>query len=338
VFSVEYQPLLGTHPDWAKIACLPWDEAIFGFPVADLRLSGDPFPETNPSVVLREALDAFCGQTKSELVSARADGADTATQAMLIAAGFLPVDFSILAQIQPLKPESLPKHRFPMRPAEPEDHEAILRIAESAFAFGRYHGDPRFPRDLANRRYMQWVRNALDSGNPDDHVLVLGRPNAALGFMNVVIRDGNADLRLGAVDPENEIGFAGFALYAETLRAVHTLSARSASAKISAANTRAMNVCASLGFRFFSPEATLHWHAPNSSRLLPMPLSLQRGFSRDTFTTRMHGPDLRGLQTTPPAWATRARGQRRNPPVRGQRSARFLGSCLLTRGSRAADQ
>jgi hypothetical protein len=31
VFSVEYQPLLGTHPVWAKIACLPWDEAIFGF-------------------------------------------------------------------------------------------------------------------------------------------------------------------------------------------------------------------------------------------------------------------------------------------------------------------
>ncbi|MGA2589617.1 MAG: hypothetical protein ABSH32_06860 [Bryobacteraceae bacterium] len=276
MFSVQYQPLLDTHPNWAKIACLPWDEAIFGFPVADLSLSGDPFPDTNPSVALRKALDAFCGRTKSELVSGRAGGADTATQAMLIAAGFLPVDFSILAQIQQLKPESLPKQRFPMRPAEPEDHEAILRIAQSAFAFGRYHGDPRFPRDLANRRYVQWVKNALESGDPDDHVLVLGRPNAALGFMNVVICDGHADLRLGAVDPENEIGFAGFALYAETLRAAHALGARSASAKIAAANTRVMNVCALLGYRFFSPEATLHWHASNSCCLLPTPLSLQQ--------------------------------------------------------------
>jgi hypothetical protein len=239
-------------------------------------LSEVPLSENNPSEVLREALEAFCGQTKSELVSARADGADTATQAMLIAAGFLPVDFSIVAQIQPLKPESLAKHRFPMRPAEPEDRETIFRIAESAFAFGRYHGDPRFPRFLANRRYIQWVRSALDGGSPDDHVLVLGRPNVVLGFMNVVIRDGNADLRLGAVDPENEIGFAGFALYAEALRAVHALSARSASAKIAAANTRVMNVCASLGCRFFSPEATLHWHAPNSSRLLPTPFPLRQ--------------------------------------------------------------
>jgi RimJ/RimL family protein N-acetyltransferase len=276
VFSVEYQALLGIHPERAKIACLPWDEAIFGFPVADLRLVGDPLLEINPSVALREALDAFCGQTKSELVSARADGADTATQALLIAAGFLPVDFSLLAQIQPLKPESLPQHRFTMRPAGPEDHKAILRIAESAFAFGRYHGDPRFPRYLANRRYIQWVRNALDSGDPDDHVLVLGQPNSVLGFMNVVIRDGNADLRLGAVDPGNEIGFAGFALYAETLRAAHSFGAHSASAKIAAANTRVMNVCASLGYRFFSPETTLHWHAPNSSHLLATPLSLHQ--------------------------------------------------------------
>ena len=276
MFSIQYHPLLDTHPDWAKIACLPWDEAIFGFPVADLSLSGDSPPEIDPSVALREALNAFCGQTKSELVSARADGADTATQAMLITAGFLPVEFSILAQIQHLKPESLPKRRFPLRPAEPEDHEVILRIAESVFAFGRYHGDPRFPRDLANRRYVQWVKNALDCGNPDDHVLVLGRPNAALGFMNVVIRDGHADLRLGAVDPKNQIGFAGFALYAETLRVAHSLGARSASAKVAAANIRVMNVCASLGCRFYKPETTLHWHAQNASRLLPTTLCVQQ--------------------------------------------------------------
>ncbi len=123
---------------------------------------------------------------------------------------------------------------------------------------------------------MQWVKNALDSGNPDDHVMVLGPPDSVLGFMNLVIRDGHADLRLGAVNPENEVGLAGFALYAETLRAVHALGARSASAKIAAANTPIINVCALLGYRFSSPQMTLHWHAPSSSLLLPTPLSLQQ--------------------------------------------------------------
>ena len=60
-------------------------------------------------MALREALDAFCGQNKAGLVSAHADGADTAAQAMLISAGFIPVDFSILERIHPLKP--LPEHR-----------------------------------------------------------------------------------------------------------------------------------------------------------------------------------------------------------------------------------
>ena len=67
MFSVAYQPLLGTQWEWARIACLPWDEAIFGFSVADLRLEGAP-PEDNPNVLLREALRAF-----SELISTRAE-------------------------------------------------------------------------------------------------------------------------------------------------------------------------------------------------------------------------------------------------------------------------
>ncbi len=46
--------------------------------------------------------------------------------------------------------------RFPMRPVEAEDHEAVLRIAEGAFNFGRYH--------------------------------VLGSPQAVSGFTHLVIR------------------------------------------------------------------------------------------------------------------------------------------------------
>lgn len=276
MFRVEYLPLLEAHPEWAKIACLPWDEAIFGFPVADLSLSGDA-PAAGPSVALREALDEFCRRTKAELVSAHADGADTAAQAMLIAAGFLPVDFGIGATIRQLKPESLPKQRFPLRPAEPGDREAILRIARSAFAFGRYHGDPGFPRDLANRRYAEWIKNALDSVNPDDHVFVLGRPNAVVGFIHAAICDGHADLRLAAADPENQSGFAGFALYSETLWAVEALGARSASTRISAANIRVMNLYAFLGYRFFDPQMTLHWHAPNAPHLLPARQFVQPG-------------------------------------------------------------
>jgi RimJ/RimL family protein N-acetyltransferase len=79
--------------------------------------------------------------------------------------------------------------------------------------------------------------------------------------MDVVIRENCADLRLGGVDPQNELGFAGFALYAETLRALHESGATRVSAKISAANTRVVNILSSLGFSFSDPEAVFHWHS-----------------------------------------------------------------------------
>jgi hypothetical protein len=268
-FRPQYHSLLESSPGWGTIACLPWDEDIFGFPVADLSFGAKPPPVTEPVTEFAAALRDFCHRTKAELVSARAAGADTATPTVLSTAGFVPVDFSLLAQIPHLKADNLPKPRFSLRPAGLHDHDAVRRIASTAFAFGRYHGDRRFPRALANRRYAHWVQRALDGGDPDDHVLILGPPNSVVGFMNVVIRDGHADLRLGAVDPEGELGFAGFSLYSETLRAVHTMGARSMSAKIAAANTRVLNVCAMLGCWFSNPESTFHWHAPNAAHLLP---------------------------------------------------------------------
>jgi len=39
--------------------------------------------------------------------------------------------------------------------------------------------------------------------------------------------------------------------------------------EIAAANTRVLNVCAMLGFRFSNPESAFHWHAPHAPHLLP---------------------------------------------------------------------
>jgi hypothetical protein len=268
-FQAQFRPLLEADPRWGAVACLPWDEAIFGFPVAALNLGGAPLPAAEPLTLFTAALRDFCRETKAELVSASVPGGAAVTQSVLCAAGFVPVEFSLLAQIPHLTPARLPQPRFSLRPAELQDHDAVRRIAGVAFIAGRYHGDPRFPRALANLRYSRWIERALDTPGPGGHVFVLGPPGSVVGFMHVVIRDGHADLRLGAVDPENDLGFAGFSLYAETLRAVCALGAHSVSAKIAAANTRVLNVCAMLGFRFSNPESAFHWHAPHAPHLLP---------------------------------------------------------------------
>jgi RimJ/RimL family protein N-acetyltransferase len=261
-FECTYQILSNQSPEWGRVALLPWDEKIFGFPVADLRL-GSERPKCEETPEFRAALDSFCMRTKARLVSTRADARDTSTIGMLSKAGFLAVEFSFKATLPRIKLQSLPPRRYQLRLATPEDHFGITEIARKAFLFGRYHTDPRFPRELANRRYVHWVLNALNGTDQSDLVFVLGPPGGAIGFMEVIVRDGKADLRLGAVDPERNSGLAGFSLYAETLRALLEMGTKSASAKIAAANTAVLNVCASLGFRFSQPETVLHWHAPD---------------------------------------------------------------------------
>jgi len=99
---------------------------------------------------------------------------------------------------------------------------------------------------------------------------VLGQPGAVIGFMNVVVSDGRADFRLAAVDPVRGTSSpgAGFLLYAESIRAVLELGARSAITKIASANTQVLNIYSMLGFRFSKPEVVLHWHAQSSLNFL----------------------------------------------------------------------
>ncbi len=260
-FQAHYKPLSARFPNWGSVALLPWDEAVFGFPVADFVWGEIPPPLTK-MVEFREALNEFSRESGATLVSARAKSEDTAKAAFLVSAGFIPVDFSVMAVRSRLRADQLPPARFPLRRATPEDHADILRISGRAFTYGRYHRDPWFPRPLADKRYIGWMQRALADESPANHIFVLGGLYNVLGFMNVVIRDHYADLRLGAVDPDNELGFAGFPLYAETLRAVHALGAHAVIAKIAAGNTRILNICAALRFQFSHPETTLHWHSP----------------------------------------------------------------------------
>ena len=198
----------------------------------------------------------------------RVAASDTALSALLLQTGFVYVDFALLTTLLKLEPAPLPKTGFTLRQAEPADHEAVYQICANAFHFGRYHTDPHFPRELANRRYLQWIRRALSGADPGDVVFVLGRPGKVIGFMHVALHESNADLRLGAVAPGSSLGFW---LYTETLRAVHALGARSVSTGISAANVRVMQIYSALGFRFSRPEVILHWHSPDSVRLIADP-------------------------------------------------------------------
>jgi len=268
-FIAAYRPLSNARPALGQAALLPWDTEIFGFPVADFQAGSESLNRENSSE-LRSALARFCEETHAELVSTRSRAQAVREIGDLSRAGFVSVDLSFEVVLSRVQAAKIPTARFSIRAAKPEDFDEICRIAGKAFQFGRYHTDPRFPRELADRRYVHWMRSALAVRSTSEDIFTVGPPGKPIGFLHAAFENAVADIRLAAVDPENDLGVAGLALYEGALRLLHERGCTRAKARISAANTAVVNVYAGLGFQFTKPEVVLHWHSPGASHLHPI--------------------------------------------------------------------
>lgn len=266
MFQFKFRPCSASAPGWGDVAVIPWDTEIFGFPVGVYR-PADARALAADLAAFRRTLEAWARQQRVQLISASVPAAPGELAALLLEAGFVPVETSVHAVLNGVQRAQFLPALLPVRPAEPGDRSDIERISETAFDFGRYHADPRFPRRLADRRYQRWVVNALASGG-NDLFYVAGLPGRILGFMHVVVDGTSADLRLAAVDRAVQGGNVGYSLYAGTLEALRRAGVRRAEGKLSPTNVGVLNVFAALGFRFSRPETAFHWHAPEAPDLL----------------------------------------------------------------------
>jgi ribosomal protein S18 acetylase RimI-like enzyme len=268
-FDIAYAPLAPGVASLGEIAILPWDTEIFGFAVADYRprASEDLSREVTR---LRRAIPDWAAAHAAELIGCRvpADGAQGSTALAL--AGFRLVETQIRATLTHLSAARLPAGRLTVRPAERLDAEPIARLAESAFAFGRYHSDPLFPRSLANRRFRVWMERALAEPTEGTWIGVVGPPGRPEGFLHAELASEAADVRLVATDPDGS-GLAGSELLLGVLHALAARGARRATAQLAAGNGAALNLYASLGFRFHGAELVFHWSRPESRHFAPIP-------------------------------------------------------------------
>ena len=145
----------------------------------------------------------------------------------------------------------------------------IEEIAGHTFRHGRYHADPRFPPDLADRRYRHWVRSACISTSPADRVYVVGKPGNVKGFFQLRLVEDRAEVGIMGVAESAKGSPAALDLMTGMQLDLKALGTRWITAKLSAGNTRIMNLVAHFGWRFRNPQATFHWHAPDARHLLP---------------------------------------------------------------------
>jgi len=178
-----------------------------------------------------------------------------------VAAGFRIVDTHVVLECTGAQ------HREPqaVRTAIASDHAPVLAIAERAFIWSRFHRDPRFPRELANRVKRAWAENCL-AGKRGEEVLVVTEDGAAAGFLAVLKAGNAAVIDLVAVHPERQGRKLG-----ETL--THAFAARWAKRAerlrvgTQLANTAAMRLYERMGFRVAEAKYVLHAHVRNGAVL-----------------------------------------------------------------------
>jgi hypothetical protein len=268
MFEATYQALSDEHPQWGHVAILPWDQVIFGFPVADYR-AGDSRYIANTRTSFRERFNQWAAVNRVELVGCAVAAEDILWCRMLQELDFVYVDYNLKVSRSRLQSQKLPPSKIPVRLAQMEDQASVERIAQHAFRAGRYHMDPRFPRSLSELRYKHWLGNAFAALGPGSRLYVTGELGQATSFLHVNLMGDEAYVTIIAVAPENQGGRIGLDLCAGVVRDLQTLGIKRMSSKLSPMNLNIMNFMVYFGWRFSDPQSVFHWHAPDAPHLVP---------------------------------------------------------------------
>jgi hypothetical protein len=174
-------------------------------------------------------------------------------------AGFYFVEGSIepYLLLKNWKPNDFRQYIRPIKHADDSTIGYVEEIAKSAFRGLRFNIDPNIGNELADKRYLQWLRNAYYEGQD---VNVLLKDEEVLGFSLLHHINGDETIwKLGAVSPRTKICGAGLILYASTLAYCQSRGVKTVIGGISMANVPALNVHSYLGFNFRNPTVVLHY-------------------------------------------------------------------------------
>ena len=268
MFEASYHLLSAEYPQYGRVATLPWDEKIFGFPVGDYQ-AGDPRYVANTRTNFQESLHDWAGMNRVELVGCSVDADDLLWCTLLPELGFTFVDYTLKITQPRLQSYEPPTPKIPVRLVQPEDQPSVEQIAQHAFRAGRYHRDSRFPRLLSDLRYKHWIANAFAALGPSSRLYVTGKEGQATSFFHVNLDGDQAYITIIAVAPDRQGGRTGIDLCAGALIDLKSIGIRRMSSKVSAMNSGVMNLAVFFGWRFSDPQTVFHWHAPNAPHLVP---------------------------------------------------------------------
>lgn len=214
----------------------PWDTAVFGMPTWELT--------EYSAAALQQAVQTAGHHTVK--VDPLAD------KRLLHEHGFYYCDTLIEPHCGParLRPVQHPDAAVDRNVAAGQ----ALDICHGAFAHGRFHRDFNLPKAAADLRYDNWLKQLIEAGQ----VYGLYWQGALAGFITC---GGNSLVLHAVARPYRGKGCSKYwwsAVCSEILVAGHD----EVKSSISAGNTAALNLYASLGFSFRNPKDIYHCLVP----------------------------------------------------------------------------
>jgi len=182
---------------------------------------------------------------------AKVSETDTKLSRGLRSAGFSLVETLLTFMKKPSKDGMLDSR---LREARAADCERVKQIAECSFRFSRFHADPNFEPDLANRIKAAWAGNFFE-GQRGHRMLVAEEQGHLSGFILLVENPEATAVDLIAVDPAFQGRGLGQALLSAAERKGRRIFAGTQQANL--ASCRLYQKC---GYMVDKSESVFHLH------------------------------------------------------------------------------
>jgi ribosomal protein S18 acetylase RimI-like enzyme len=240
---------------------LDWDTNHFGRKMGALALAADAARSANVIAQdLRRAIVAAADDGFEHLIL-RAASEDLIVARAAEACGMRLVDVALdlRSALPGRRPTALGDAT--VRPATPDDLEALRSIAGDAFAFGRFGADPFFSAAEVAGFYRQWITNLCNG--LAKVVLVAHASDEVAGFISCAVEpSGNGRIPLIATSEDHRRQGVGGALLSASLRWFETAGVRAVRVKTQAANYAALALYTRNGFIVASAELTFSITVP----------------------------------------------------------------------------
>lgn len=222
------------HPN---IEFVPWDSDVFGIPCYELTSLDDEVLEIVGKHPGHYTFRANPTSSKKALLERSFYYCDTlmdpfCTKSMLIK----------------------PPRRVDLSVTKDVCKEDLLKISSGVFSHDRFHRDSNIPRELADKRFDNWLRNLCEAGHDARQVYGIVCSGKVAGF---IAGDKNRLLLAAIAEEFRGKGIAKH-LWFLVCKNLFEEGYDEISTSVSACNSAIVNLYVSLGFRFRNPVDIYH--------------------------------------------------------------------------------